>query len=142
VVHGAGATNPATTMVLKAFTVWLLIFAVEVAHGALRTLYLVPLFGDLRSRQIGVAVGSGLILLVTWLTVKWIAPRTPRQRRGVGFLWVTLMIGAEVATGRYAFGYPWARITEDFDPTRGGFLALGMLVLYLAPGWMARLRGL
>jgi hypothetical protein len=52
------------------------------------------------------------------------------------------MIGAEVVVGRFAFGYPWARIAEDFDPTRGGFLALGMLVLYLAPGWMARLRGL
>jgi hypothetical protein len=129
-------------MYLKAFAVWLLIFAVEVAHGVLRTLYLIPLLGDLRSRQVGVAVGSALILLVTWLTVKWIAPRNPRQWRGVGFLWVTLMIGAEVVVGRFAFGYPWARIAEDFDPTRGGFLALGMLVLYLAPGWMARLRGL
>jgi hypothetical protein len=129
-------------MYLKAFAVWLLIFAVEVAHGVLRTLYLVPLLGDLRSRQVGVAVGSALILLVTWLTVKWIAPRNPRQWHGVGFLWVTLMIGAEVVVGRFAFGYPWARIAEDFDPTRGGFLALGMLVLYLAPGWMARLRGL
>jgi hypothetical protein len=129
-------------MYLKAFAVWLLIFAVEVAHGVLRTLYLIPLLGDLRSRQVGVAVGSALILLVTWLTVKWIAPRNPRQWRGVGFLWVMLMIGAEVVVGRFAFGYPWARIAEDFDPTRGGFLALGMLVLYLAPGWMARLRGL
>lgn len=129
-------------MYLRALAVWLLIFAVEVAHGVLRTLYLVPLVGDLRSRQVGVAVGAVLILLVTWLTVKWIAPRTPRERRGVGVLWVMLMIGAEVAVGRLAFGYPWARITEDFDPTRGGFLALGMLVLYLAPGWMARLRGL
>jgi hypothetical protein len=129
-------------MYLKAFAVWLLIFAVEVAHGVLRTLYLIPLLGDLRSRQVGVAVGSALILLVTWLTVRWIAPRNPRQWRGVGFLWVTLMIGAEVVVGRFAFGYPWARIAEDFDPTRGGFLALGLLVLYLAPGWMARLRGL
>jgi hypothetical protein len=127
-------------MVLRAFAVWLLIFAAEAVHGVLRTLYLVPLLGDLTSRQVGVAVGSGLILLVTWLTVKWIGPRTPRQQRGVGFLWVTLMIGAELAVGRFAFGYPWARITEDFDPTRGGFLAFGMLVLYLAPGWMARLR--
>ena len=129
-------------MYLKAFAVWLLIFAVEVAHGVLRTLYLIPLLGDLRSRQVGVAVGSALILLVTWLTVRWIAPRNPRQWRGVGFLWVTLMIGAEVVVGRFAFGNPWARIAEDFDPTRGGFLALGLLVLYLAPGWMARLRGL
>jgi hypothetical protein len=142
VVRAAREANMAPTMVLRAFTVWLLIFAVEVAHGVLRTLYLVPLFGDLRSRQLGVVVGSGLILLVTWLTVKWIAARSPRQWRGVGFLWVTSMIGAEAAVGRFAFGYPWARIVEDFDPTRGGFLALGMLVLYLAPGWMARLRGL
>jgi hypothetical protein len=52
-------------MYLKAFAVWLLIFAVEVAHGVLRTLYLIPLLGDLRSRQVGVAVGSALILLVS-----------------------------------------------------------------------------
>lgn len=129
-------------MVLKAFAVWLLIFAVEALHGVLRTLYLVPLLGDLGSRQVGVAVGSGLILLVAWLTVKWIEPRTPREQRGVGLLWVTLMVGAEVVVGRFAFGYPWARIAEDFDPTRGGLLAFGMLVLYLAPGWTARLRGL
>lgn len=129
-------------MVLKAFAVWLLIFAVEALHGVLRTLYLVPLLGDLGSRQVGVAVGSGLILLVAWLTVKWIGPRTPREQRAVGLLWVTLMVGAEVVVGRFAFGYPWARIAEDFDPTRGGLLAFGMLVLYLAPGWTARLRGL
>ncbi len=129
-------------MLPKALAIWLVIFAVEAVHGVLRTLYLVPLLGDLPARQVGVAVGSLLILLVAWLTVRWIGARSVRQWRSVGALWVTLMIVAELVLGRFAFGYPWSRIAEDFDPTQGGLLGFGMLVLYFAPSWMARLRGL
>jgi len=127
---------------LRALAVWLAIFAVEVAHGVARTLFLVPRVGDLPARQIGVVTGSLLILLTAWLTVRWLGARTRREWRAIGALWVTLMIAAEVLVGRYAFGYPWSRIAEDFDPTRGGLLGLGLLVLFLAPGWMARVRGL
>jgi hypothetical protein len=129
-------------MLPKALAIWLVIVAVEAVHGVLRTLYLVRLLGDLPARQVGVAVGSLLILLVAWLTVRWIGARSVRQWRSVGALWVTLMIVAELVLGRFAFGYPWSRIAEDFDPTQGGLLGFGMLVLYFAPSWMARLRGL
>lgn len=131
-----------STMLLKAIAIWLLIFAIEAVHGVLRTLYLVPILGDLPARQVGVAVGSLLILLIAWLTVRWIGVHSVHQWRTVGALWVTLMIVAEVVLGRFAFRYPWSRIAEDFNPTRGGLLGFGMLVLYFAPGWMARLRGI
>jgi hypothetical protein len=42
----------------RAFTVWLVIIAVETADGILRALLLVPLVGDLPARQIGVPIGS------------------------------------------------------------------------------------
>jgi hypothetical protein len=127
---------------LRALAVWLAIFAAEAAHGVARMLFLVPRVGDLPARQIGVAAGSLLILLIAWWTVPWLGARTRREWRAIGILWVVLMIAAEVLIGRYAFGYPWPRLAEDFDPTRGGLLGLGLLVLLLAPGWMARLRGL
>ncbi len=129
-------------MLLSAFAIWLVIFAIEVVRGVPRTLYLVPLLGDLPARQVGVAVGSLLILASAWLTVRWIGAQSVRQWRTAGALWVTLMIVAEVVLGRFAFGFPWSRTARDFDPKRGGLLGPGMLVLYFAPGWMARPRGL
>jgi hypothetical protein len=128
-------------MLVRAFLVWLLIFGLEVLHGTARTLWLVPLVGDLRSRQIGVPVGSLLILLMAWLTIRWIGARTPRQLVAVGGGWLLLMLCAEVLLARMVFGYPWTRIAEDFDISRGGLLGFGMLVLAAAPWLASRWRG-
>ncbi len=127
---------------MRALSVWVLILAVEFAHGVARTLWLIPRVGDLPSRQVGVVVGSTLIVLITGLTVHWIAAASRRQWLAIGTLWVALMLAAEVALGRCAFAYPWSRIAEDFDPSRGGFLSIGMLVLLLAPLSMAIARRL
>lgn len=123
-------------MIIRALIAWLLIFVLEVLHGTARTLWLVPLVGDLPARQLGVAIGSLLILLVAVLTVRWIGARSVPQSLAVGVLWLVLMLVAEVVLGRLVFGYPWSRIAEDFDPSRGGFLGFGMLVLVAAP-WLA-----
>jgi hypothetical protein len=125
---------------LRALSVWVLILAAEFAHGIARTLWLVPCVGDLASRQIGVATGSALILAIAWLTVRWIAAQSRGQWLAVGALWVVLMVIAEVLLARLMFGYPWSRVAEDFDPSRGGLLAFGLGVLLLAPWAMARLR--
>jgi apolipoprotein N-acyltransferase len=66
-----------------------------------------------------------------------IGARGRRELLGVGLSWLLLMLVAEITLGRFVFGYPWLRIAEDFDPTRGGILGLGMLVLFAAP-WLAR----
>jgi len=127
-------------MYKRAFAVWCLIFVLEVVHGVLRTLWLVPLVGDLRARQVGVLTGSLLILVVALLAILWIGAGGRRDLLRVGLLWVVLMMGAEVLLGRVVFGYPWSRIAEDFDVSRGGLLGFGMLVLAVAP-WLAwRLR--
>jgi apolipoprotein N-acyltransferase len=123
-------------MFTRAFAVWCLIFALEVVHGVLRTMWLVPLVGDFRARQVGVLTGSLLILAVALLAIRWIGARGRRDLLRVGLLWVVLMTGAEVLLGRAVFGYPWSRIAEDFDVTRGGLLGFGMLVLFAAP-WLA-----
>lgn len=127
-------------MLKRAFAVWCLIFALEVVHGVLRIMWLTPLVGDLRARQVGVLTGSLLIFVVALLTIRWIGVGRCRDLRRVGLLWVVLMMGAEVLLGRVVFGYPWSRIAEDFDVSRGGLLGFGMLVLAVAP-WLAwRLR--
>ena len=51
-------------IVLRGVVVWCGIIIVEVFHGIARTLFLAPLVGDFRARQIAVFTGSILILIV------------------------------------------------------------------------------
>jgi hypothetical protein len=120
----------------RAALVWLLLVIAEIAHGTVRALWLAPLVGDFRSRQIGVFTGSCLILLLVWSTQRWIGFRSQRQRIATGIAWMLAMLSFELGAGHYAFGRPWPHLLADFDPTQGGFLALGMLVLAMAP-WIA-----
>lgn len=123
----------------RALALWLLLMAVEVLHGTLRVLWIVPWLGDLRARQIGVVVGSALILLVTTALAGWLRPWRTRTLLGVGTLWMGLTLAFEVALGR-ALGYPWSRIAADYDPRRGGLMTLGLAVLLLSPWLAARAR--
>jgi hypothetical protein len=128
-------------LLLRAFAVWLVIIAVETVHGILRAALLVPLVGDLPARQIGVPVGSFLIFAVACLCVRWIAATTKLRLLGVGLLWAVLTVLFEVGLGWLVLGFPWGRITEDYDLSRGGFLVLGLLFMAVSPLLAARIRG-
>ena len=126
---------------LRAVAVWLVVIVAETVHGILRGILLVPLVGDLPARQIGVPIGSLLVVAVAYLFIRWIAARTTLQLLGVGLLWVALTVLFEIGLGRLVLGLPWERIAEDYDPARGGFLAFGLLVMAVSPLLAAWLRG-
>lgn len=128
------------TLPARALVVWLLIVVAETAHGIARRLWLEPRIGDLPARQVGVVVGSLVILAVTVAMARWLAVRTRRQALAVGVGWALAMIAFEVGIG-LATGATADRMLSDYDPRRGGFMVLGMLVLVCAPGWAARWRG-
>ena len=128
-------------LLLRSVAVWLVVIAAETVHGVLRGLLLVPLVGDLTARQIGVPIGTLIILAVASLCIWWIGVRTKLQLLGVGVLWVVLTVLFEIGLGRFVLGLPWERIAEDYDPARGGFLGIGLLVMAVSPLLAARLRG-
>jgi hypothetical protein len=123
-------------MVARVLAVWLVIAAVETLHGILRVRLLNRRLGDRRARQVGVVTGSLLILAVAVLSAPWLALPDASSALAVGAVWAALMLAYEVGLGRFVFRMPWARIGADFDPRRGGFLALGFVVLVAAP-WLA-----
>ncbi len=125
----------------RAVAVWLVIIAAETVHGVLRGILLVPLVGDPHARQIGVFVGSLLVFAVAFLGIRWIATGTRLQLLGVGVLWVVLTVLFEIGLGRLVLGLPWERITEDYDASRGGFLAFGLLFMAMSPLLAAGVRG-
>ncbi len=126
-------------MIGRALVVWLLMMAIETIHGVLRNRFLVPIIGDVASRQIGVLIGSALILAIAILTIGWIHPTSERSLMTIGALWLTLTLAFEFGIGR-ALGRPWAAMLADYDLSRGGLLSVGMVVLALSPLIAARIR--
>lgn len=124
----------------RAAVTWMAIVAAETVHGIARRLWLEPRIGDLPARQVGVVVGSLLIIAVAVAMARWLAVRTRGQALAVGVAWAFAMIAFEVGLG-IATGATADRLLSDYDPRRGGFMALGMLVLVLSPWWAARWRG-
>ena len=125
----------------RAFLVWCALIAAETLHGIARTLWLVPLVGDFRSRQIGVAVACVIIGAIAWLAVRWLAAPAPRSWLGVGVFWVGLTLAFEIGVGHFVIGQGWERFAQDYDLVHGGLMPLGLVWLALAPLAMARLRG-
>jgi hypothetical protein len=122
-------------MIGRAFVVWLLMMAIETIHGVLRNRFLVPVIGDVGSSQIGVLLGSALILGIAILLIGWIHPTSERSLLVIGALWLTLTLAFEFGLGR-ALGRPWHAMLADYDLSRGGLLSIGMVVLALSP-WIA-----
>jgi hypothetical protein len=127
--------------IARAAGIWLLLIAVESVHGVVRRLVLEPQIGDLAARQLSVFTGAVIIVLLLWLTLPWLGPQSDRRWWELGLLWLTLTLAFEITLGRAA-GMSWDRIASDFDPRRGGFLALGMIVILVAPRVLADRRGL
>jgi hypothetical protein len=123
----------------RATFVWMLITLLEALQGTAREIWLAPLLGGLRARQIAIVTGCIIIFAVAWLTVRWIAARSRREWWLVGALWVALTISFEIALGRI-LGLGWPRIAADYNPTAGGFMLVGLAFMACAPLLAARLR--
>ncbi|MGD9587554.1 MAG: hypothetical protein AB7Q37_10085 [Pyrinomonadaceae bacterium] len=126
---------------VRGIAVWLLIIAVETVHGVVRTLLIEPAIGDLRARQIGVLIGSMLIVAVSLVTVRWIGARNTEELIAIGVVWVVLTVTFEVTLGLFVAGLSMERILSDYDISRGGLMIFGLLIMLLAPVISAYFRG-
>ena len=123
---------------MRAALTWMFMMLAETGHGALREIFIAPVVGALRADQIGVLVGAGLVLLIAWACARWLNATTLRSQLVVGAFWVALTVIFEISLGR-AVGMSWPRILSDYNPALGGYMLLGLAVMFLAP-WLTRRR--
>jgi hypothetical protein len=128
-------------MLLRATLIWLGILVLASLNGAVRDLVLAPQLGDPLARAASTLVLCGLILLVTWRSIRWIGPRCQRDALIVGLLWVLWTLGFEFLAGRYLFGKSWATLLDDYDLSRGRIWILALLTTFAAPVLLARTAG-
>ncbi len=125
---------------LRGVAVLSCIIIVEMLHGIARTIFLAPALGDFRARQVAVFTGSILILAIAISFIRWIRPASAGEALRVGIVWMVLMLGFEMAFGRYVVQAPWSRIAYDYNLLQGGMLPIGLLVLAAAPLIAAKVR--
>jgi hypothetical protein len=124
----------------RALVIWLLIVVAESISGTIRRIWLVPIAGEKASHQIGVLIGSMLILLIAWLSARWLDARTLKGQLQIGALWVVLIVAFEFGVGA-AVGNSMPKMLAEYDFTQGGLMALGLIVMFFAPALGSRMAG-
>lgn len=123
----------------RATLVWMAIILAETAHGAVREIFIAPVLGDLRARQLGIPIACVLVFVIAWATARWTRATARAAQLVIGLWWAGLTFCFEIILGR-ALGFGWPRILADYDPSRGGFMVLGLAFMVFAPMLAAKLR--
>lgn len=127
-------------IVSRSLATWIVLITAEIVHGIIRAIVLVPFVGEFRSNQIGVFSGSAIILLIAYLTIRWIGAIRPRELWSVGLIWSVMTVLFEVSFGRLVMRVTWERIFADYNLLDGGLMPLGILFMILAPIIAFKLR--
>lgn len=128
--------------VRRALALWLVLVVVAVANGALREAWLAPSLGPRGGEVASAVLLSALILVVAYLSIRWIGTRTVRGAFAVGALWLVLTVAFEFLGGRYLFGVEWDELVDDYRFWRGRAWVLVLVTVFFAPWLAARARGL
>ncbi|MFB2707317.1 hypothetical protein [Marinobacter shengliensis] len=98
-----------------------------------------PIVGESTSNQIGVFVGSALILVVVWFFYGWLKVFSKRSQLIVGLLWCSLTLCFEISLG-FALGYSWDQVLVGYNPFQGGLMLFGMVLLLFSLVIVSKLR--
>jgi hypothetical protein len=126
----------------RGLRVWLVIMLAESVHGTLRQIFLAPAVGDFTARRIAFFTGMLLIFAIALLLIRWIAAPTVAALFAIGAMWAALTLAFEFGIGYFALGYTRDRLLEDYDVSRGGLMAFGMVYMVFVPYLARRIRGL
>jgi len=129
-------------MLLRAFLVWLGLMVVAIANGTFRQYVLLPSVGAYAGHVLSSITLSLLILLVAWLSIRWIQPTTGQAAWAVGVCWLTATVVFEFVAGHYLFHHPWSKLLADYDVRQGRVWVVVLVATLVAPRWAAGARGL
>jgi hypothetical protein len=129
-------------MVARGLLGWLLLLTCAFANGTIREILIVPRTGELVAHAVSSVTLSLAILVLAWLIIPWIAPRSPGDAWTIGVVWLALTLAFELLAGHYLFGNSWSRLFADYNILRGRIWILVLLTTTAAPVIAAYGRGL
>ena len=126
----------------RVLAVWLLFLLLAIMNGALREGVLIQAFGPKAGHVASTLLLSGLIFLITWLTLPWIGPPSFRIALWIGVIWTSLTLAFEFGAGYWLFHKPLAELLYDYDLTSGRIWPLVLVATVLSPVLVGKWRHL
>lgn len=126
----------------KAILIWFVLMLLAILNGTVRIKLIIPYTGLTAGLAISTIMLCALILLATWLSIRWMGPSTASQAWSIGLLWLSMTLAFEFGAGHFLFKKPWSELLVDYDITQGRIWVLVPIVTAMAPWWMAKVRGL
>jgi hypothetical protein len=127
-------------MVMRAVFIWCALLVIASINGIAREAVLIPRIGEVAGRALSTLALSAFIVILTWISIGWIAPRSAQQAWAVGVIWVVLTLAFEFLAGHYLFHNPWSRLLEDYNVIRGRIWILVLIATLVSPRVCAGLR--
>jgi hypothetical protein len=131
-----------TAMMMRTLGVWVLMLLVAVVNGGVRQTLIIPRTGEAAGYAISTVTLCAAILVIAWLTIRWMRPATTRDTWRIGATWLALTLAFEFLAGHYLLGTPWRLLLADYDIFRGRIWVLVLITTATAPWLMAHSRGL
>jgi hypothetical protein len=117
------------------------LIGVEFLHGLLRATFPAPVVGEFRTRQIGVSIGSALIILFACVFIRRLHGPNAKALVLFGGLWTVLTFASELAFGNFVFGRSGRNLALDYDVHSAGLLGFRMILRLFLPAIPTRVRG-
>ncbi len=129
-------------MVMRAVLIWCALLVIASINGVAREAALIPRIGELAGRALSTLALSTLIVILTWISIGWMAPRSAQQAWAIGVIWIVLTLAFEFLAGHYVFHNPWSRLLEDYNVIRGRIWILVLITTLVSPRVCAGLQHL
>jgi hypothetical protein len=129
-------------MVVRAVLVWCALLVIASINGVAREAVLIPRIGDVAGRAVSTLALSAFIIILTWISIAWIGPRSTPQAWRVGVIWVVLTLAFEFLAGHNLLQHPWSRLLADYNVLRGRIWILALVTTLVSPRICVGLRNL
>jgi len=125
-------------MVGRAATIWFVIMVAAICNGAVRDVVMTPRFGDPIARALSCITLSCVIVLVAWISIRWMRPASPADAWTIGAIWLTMTLAFEFVVGHYAFQTPWPALLADYNLLAGRLWIFVLIATLTAPAFAFR----
>lgn len=123
-------------MFVRAFVVWFGILVLAFANGTFREVVLVPWLGPRMAHATSVLLLSGVVLVVSRLSLRWLRLPSNAAAWAVGALWLGLTLLFEFGFGRLR-GLSWEVLLADYDLAAGRVWPVVLATTLVSP-WLSR----
>ena len=126
-------------MSTKHFLLWLPMIAIAFANAAIRQLFFIKYFSELRAHQLSTITLIILCFIYVGFVFPFLSIQNGKQAILIGLIWVVLTVLFEFSLGRIV-NRSWKNLLQDYSIIEGRIWLLFLICLFFMPFVLYTLR--